>query len=187
MGRGKSLSQVEIGQILAYHDENRSGSWIANKIKRSKSVVNDFLRDPEQYGQAKRSGRPRSMTDRDRRHVLRLITDENKSCSSVISELGLKCHRSTVYRAAREAEHVQFKKANHKPPLSKEHRASRLEFAKNFIDFGDKWISVMFQTRKNSILMVRMVFIIFGQTFEKRRKFFPSGNSEVVALWCGRG
>ena len=187
MGRGKSLSEFEIGQILAYQSEGKSGRWIATKISRSKSVINDFLKDPEQYGQAKRSGRPKVFNDRDRRHVLRLLTDENRSCSSAKQELGLDCHRSTVYRAARQVEHIVFKKANHKPPLNKEHRAARVEFARKFIDFSEKWKTVMFSDEKKFNLDGPDGFHSYWSDLRKDEKIFSKrqfGGGSVM-IWAG--
>ena len=187
MGRGKSLSEFEIGQILAYQSEGKSGRWIANRMNRSKSAINEFLKNPEQYGQAQRSGRPRTLSDRDRRHVLRLLTDENRSCSSAKNELGLDCHRSTIYRAARETEHVDFKKANHKPPLSKEHRAARVDFAKKYIDFGDNWSPIMFSDEKKFNLDGPDGFHYFWSDLRKEEKIFSKrqfGGGSVM-VWAG--
>lgn len=187
MGRGKSLTDVEIGQILAYHDQGKSGRWIGNKIGRSKSLVNDFLKDPEQYGQAKHTGRPKVITDRESRHVLRLITDENMSCPEAKRQLELTCHRSTVYRNVRDAEHVDFKKANHKPPLTKEHRIARLNFAREHIDFGDKWLTVMFSDEKKFNLDGPDGFHRYWHDLGKEEQIFSKrqfGGGSVM-IWAG--
>ena len=187
MGRGKSLTEFEIGQILAYSSEGRSGRWIGNRINRSKSVVNEFLSDPDQYGTAQRSGCPKVLSDRDGRHILRLITNENKSCSSAQRELELPCHRTTAYRYARRAEHVEFKKANHKPPLTAEHRKARLNFAKDHIDFGDEWLSVMFSDEKKFNLDGPDGFHHYWSDLRKDEKVFSKrqfGGGSVM-VWAG--
>lgn len=148
MGRGKHLSEFELGQINALKGEGYSERDIAMKINRSKTAVHNYLDNPEGYGKAPRSGRPKSLSERDSRHALRLLSNQVTSCSAVKRELGFECHRSTLYRAARQAENLEFTKGIGKPPLTSEHKEKRLEFARNHVDYGDKWFNVMFSDEK---------------------------------------
>ena len=47
---GTHLSDIKIGQIIAFKKENCSSRVIAQKIGQSKTVVNNFLSDPKKYG-----------------------------------------------------------------------------------------------------------------------------------------
>ena len=164
MGKGSDLTQFEIGKIIALKDEGKSLRNIAEQINRSKSTVANYLSNPSSYRQNNRAGRPSILSDRDRHHVLRAITIENKTINEAKRELNLNCSKSTVWRAARNGENIDFKKVNSKSPLSPLHQEIRLNFAKKFIDYKDNWMKVMFSNEKNSISMVLMVIVIHGST-----------------------
>ena len=75
MPKGKYLSDSEKGQIMAYHKSELSQRQIAPLINRSFKVVNSYLKDPDSYGQNHRGGRPQALTLREKRVVLRDITN----------------------------------------------------------------------------------------------------------------
>ena len=49
MGKAKPLSEFEKSQINAFKRENLSNRKIATLIKRSPSVVDRYVKDPENY------------------------------------------------------------------------------------------------------------------------------------------
>lgn len=49
MGKGKPLTAVKNGMILTFKGGNKSARRIANELGRSKDVVLNFLRDPDNY------------------------------------------------------------------------------------------------------------------------------------------
>lgn len=61
MGYGKSLSDFEKGQIIAYQENGLSERQIAFKIRRSKTLIHNFLRDPNGYGKKKAVDIPLSL------------------------------------------------------------------------------------------------------------------------------
>ena len=61
MGRGKTLSEYEKGKIDAYSEEGRSCRAVAKLLKRSKSVVNNYMRLQKNYGIKKSPGRKKSL------------------------------------------------------------------------------------------------------------------------------
>jgi len=50
MGRGKALTPVEKGKIIAYKECNLTYRQIAEKIGKSKNVICNFLKNPANYG-----------------------------------------------------------------------------------------------------------------------------------------
>lgn len=56
MPRGKYLTDLEKGKILAYFDGKLSIPEIARKINRSDKVVRNFLRNQDNYGKNKKGG-----------------------------------------------------------------------------------------------------------------------------------
>ena len=65
MGKGKQLTSEEIGKIMAYRDEGLSMEQISVKIGRSKCTICHLLKDPENYGTKKSTGRKKSLGPRD--------------------------------------------------------------------------------------------------------------------------
>ena len=49
MPRGTVLTDLQKGQIMAYNDANKSIRQIDVAINRSKTVVGNFLKNPEAY------------------------------------------------------------------------------------------------------------------------------------------
>lgn len=47
MPKGRRLSQVEQGKILAYREQHLSQTLIAKKLNRSRKAIQTFLADPD--------------------------------------------------------------------------------------------------------------------------------------------
>ena len=62
--RGKKLSDSEQIKTLTLNEAGMSGSNTARKIGKFKTAINSFFRNPEDYGTNKRTGRPKSLTER---------------------------------------------------------------------------------------------------------------------------
>lgn len=71
MPSGTSLSQEERRKILAFRECGLSERTIASKISRSKTVVHNFLKSPENYAKTRRPGRPSKLDERDKRNIRR--------------------------------------------------------------------------------------------------------------------
>jgi len=102
MGRKKSLSEVQRGQIVALHNEGLSERKIASKLKVSKTAVHQSIKKFNQYGSYKdlhRRGRPRKTTIRDDRLMKRIVTRSPLSSNKVrgaLLERGVTVGRMTV-------------------------------------------------------------------------------------------
>ncbi|KAG3054248.1 hypothetical protein PI125_g25891, partial [Phytophthora idaei] len=70
MPRGKGFSEIEQGQMLGLRDSGLSYDAIAERLKRSKTGIYQFLKNPEAYNTKKRSGRPSKLTEKDSRRLL---------------------------------------------------------------------------------------------------------------------
>ena len=58
----KTLTVIERGRILELHKQNLSQRVIASEIRRSKTVVVNFLKDPDAYGTKKHIGTPKKIS-----------------------------------------------------------------------------------------------------------------------------
>ncbi|PSN32070.1 hypothetical protein C0J52_16221 [Blattella germanica] len=74
MGRKPPLSDVEKGKVLAYKDQGLSSREIARRIERSPWVVNNFLKHGHDYGKKKSPGRPRKLSSRQERTIIRQLS-----------------------------------------------------------------------------------------------------------------
>ncbi|KZC08907.1 hypothetical protein WN55_00301 [Dufourea novaeangliae] len=77
MDRGKFLNQSKIDRILLLRREKYSIAKIAKLVNRSRKVVSDLLKTPTQYGKKKSRGRPRIITNREKRAILRIASNFN--------------------------------------------------------------------------------------------------------------
>ena len=82
---GRTLTEEEKTKISVYCEENHSVSFIANKIKRSRTVVSNFIKNHEMYAKTKRPGRPPKLTTTARRRLLREAS-KGKSCSKELQQ-----------------------------------------------------------------------------------------------------
>ena len=79
MPLGRLLSEFEKGRISCLCTSGMSNRKIAAKIGRSPTVVDNYLRDPENYCQKHGGGRQKAMTDKSERKFLRDLSTNGRS------------------------------------------------------------------------------------------------------------
>ncbi|KAI5155340.1 hypothetical protein ENBRE01_3513 [Enteropsectra breve] len=72
MSRGKKLTNEEKGKILAYVDLGLSKSEISRRIRRSRTVIHNFIAHQDFYGDEHSSGRPGKLSKRQKRAIIKL-------------------------------------------------------------------------------------------------------------------
>ena len=102
MPRGFSLSKQEQGKILAFKDQNLKFREIARKLGRSVTVVGNFLSNPKNYGQTKRSGRKKILD-----HINRLASNSTLSLKSIKASTGVSVSKTIIWRSIIENSQVQ--------------------------------------------------------------------------------
>ena len=98
MGRKPALSDVEEEQILAYKNDGLSWREVSRRINRSTSVVNNFLKFGLEYGTKKCSGRPRKLTQRQERLVIRELSAGGTSLGRLAQDPNIHVKKSTLSR-----------------------------------------------------------------------------------------
>jgi transposase len=83
MPRGVILSDTEKGQISALRSTGLSEREIARRVGRSKTVVHQYLANPSNYGVKKRSGRPSTLTARDKRRIVNAASNSTASLRQI--------------------------------------------------------------------------------------------------------
>ena len=87
-----------------------SGSYIWRKIGRSKAALNYFIRNPEVYSSKKRTGRPKSLTERHSRQMWKLACEQKMSSDHIQEQLQFPCTSRTVRNVLSNNPIVQLKK-----------------------------------------------------------------------------
>uniref|UniRef100_K3X148 Tc3 transposase DNA binding domain-containing protein n=1 Tax=Globisporangium ultimum (strain ATCC 200006 / CBS 805.95 / DAOM BR144) TaxID=431595 RepID=K3X148_GLOUD len=98
MLRGSSLSDYEQGLISAMNAAGRSQREIAVAIRRSKTVVQTYLRDPGRYNTTQRSGRRSSLPAATVRCIVRAAKTKKYSSSQLVQALDLTVSARSVRR-----------------------------------------------------------------------------------------
>lgn len=70
------------------------------------------------------------------------------TCSQAKSALRLEGSVTTIWRAIKSDSYLKYRKPLRKPKLSQLHKQRRMEFAEKYVDFGDKWLHVIFSDEK---------------------------------------
>lgn len=149
MVRGKELSDNEKAHILGL----RKASWtvraIANDVKRSVGVIHKVLSSSAPFKKAKRSGRPRKVTERTSRSIVRSVSTQNLSASKVKAKLSLECSVRTIQRVLHGVDWLQYKKIKACPRRTKAHMQKRFEWCDRMACASDvQWANMIFSDEK---------------------------------------
>lgn len=148
MPRAPSLTDLEQGQVLAYATSNMSLRDIATRIKRSKTVVQAFLKSPDTYGTKKSSGRPRKLKTHDLTRLKRTASTGDFSARELRIELSIDASTRTVQRELQRCEHLAYVKARKSPRLTNAHRKKRVEWVERQLRERTDWARVIFSDEK---------------------------------------
>lgn len=150
MPRGVTLSERQVGKIVAFRDAGKTQRQIALLVKCSQGAVKNVLRDPASYGKKKRSGRPSKLTRRDRRSILRTASTSGVSSSRILSTLKLNVSSRTVRRVLEGTPTMKWTKMKIKPKLEPHHMDARLQFAQKHMSWTTEWSSVVWSDEKKN-------------------------------------
>lgn len=157
MGSGKTLTVAERGQIDAFKEMGLSSREIARKLNRSKTVVNNYLADPQNYGKNQKGRTAQATTSREKRLILRIASNSTQSATKIRSKSGVSASISTVRRIIRKDGTIQRRKLKKKPVLKQVHKELRMNFATEHVSWSSQWKRVVFSDEKSLTLTVPMV------------------------------
>jgi transposase len=143
------LSPEERKSILVLHDAGLTLSAVSNAAKRSIGVCHKVIKARGQPAKQSRRGRPKKVTERAKRSIVRAMSEEGASAKSVKHALGVNVSVRTVQRVCQDVPWLKFKKVRAGPELLPRHRTARRKWiddheAKTTAD----WSKVLFSDEK---------------------------------------
>lgn len=196
MRRGKLLSELQKGMILAYTAQGLSHRKIAEKVGCEHKAVANFLKNPQNYGKRRRYGRKRTVSDREKRRILWAASNSTKSSAQIRRDLGLKITSRTIQRVVNDSGYIVRAKMKLAVKFKKNDKPERLRFAHD--NMNTDWASVCYvyngqfvnfrsfsRTKRSGIWMGRMVGTHIGTICARNLCCFRKGTLVVVASWFG--
>ena len=148
MGRGKLLSATEKDVALNLHKKGMKISEIAENLNRSRKVIYNLLKDPKNYGTNRNGGRPRMISERQKRIILREASNSHLTARKIAEKVGISTNVRNVQRVLKQCEHIKRKKLKRKPPLTTKHKQARMKFAEDHLKWKKRWRQVLFSDEK---------------------------------------
>ena len=148
MPRGKRLSNYERGVIDGLDKVATSLNAIAKEINRWRRVVTSYIILKENYGKNKRTGRPRVISARSRKIILRDILKTGNCVLQIKTENNIAASATTVWRVIKEAQIFKYKKRKRAPLLKPHHIKRIFEWAVEKVTWSDNWDKVFFSDEK---------------------------------------
>lgn len=186
MGRAKTLTQEEIGKIIALKEENYSNRQIAIKIGRSDNVIRNYLKDAENYGKNQKGRTARATTERERSSILRKASNSAATARVIKEKVATSASIRTVQRVIKACPHIKRKKLQKKPHLLPRHKTARLEYCRNHIHWKEEWHQVIFSDEKKFNLDGPDGFQYYFHDLRKSERFLSRRHTAVgsVMVWA---
>ena len=100
---------TENNVIQRFHKKGHSFRKIAKKLRRSHTVVRNFLNKLPKYGLVKRSGRIIFVSEPEKPNILRKSSNTRISSVKIIHKLCVKMSSFTIDRVKRSANYLKYK------------------------------------------------------------------------------
>ena len=147
MPRNFPLNENENGQISAYKLEI-SISFIAKELLSSRTVVRNYLKDPELYGTKKRPGRPPWITNAARRQLFREASKGQSSSRNLQKSQNLSI-TLRVHQLLHESPNLVYRNGKKAPALTGKYKKIRVDLVKKKVTWTkEKWKTVVFSYEK---------------------------------------
>lgn len=150
--KGKEITQEEKKIILRLHEQKKSYRDIGKILNRSRYTIRNIVKkfkNKESLINRRRSGRPRKLTIREERVIIRNMKKKPKITSTELKailgeQFNVDVHQETIRRALRRAG-FSSRIARKKPSISKKNKKLRKKFANDYLPKENEfWDKVLF-------------------------------------------
>ena len=148
MSKGYRLTEKEKGKIDLLSSDKLSTREIGKKIKRSHTVVANYLKLKDNYGLKGNQGRVSKLTQLMKKKIIHLASKESMSASKIKHELQLPESTRTIQRVLKQCPTLIYKKFKSRPKLTAAHKLARLAFAENSIKSRVDWSKIVWSDEK---------------------------------------
>lgn len=190
MGHGKSLTEAEKAKISTLKDYMKlSNRQIAKEISRSECVVRNFLKNRDNYGQNKSTGRPSLISSTQKRQLIRSAANNFKSARQLMIENNVPIGVRRVRQILKASNHLVYTKMMRKPMLSPANIQARLTFADKHIHWTHEWQKIIFSDEKKFNLDGPDGFAYYWHDLRTEKQIFSkrqSGGGSVM-VWGAIG
>jgi len=111
-------------------------------------VISSYLKQGANYGTAPRSGRPITVSPRKSKAIIKAAEGKIITANQIKAQLGIGSSKHTILRTIRRCSDLKRLRLKRKPVLSDLHKAKRIDFAKRYMDLGEKWKYVIWSDEK---------------------------------------
>ncbi|GBL82202.1 hypothetical protein AVEN_252392-1 [Araneus ventricosus] len=153
MPKASQLSNEEVSKILHLKLLGKTVTEISKLLNRSKSMIYRVLTRKTPFEPKLRSERPHVTDIRSARRIQRMDSSQKMSICEITRISRLRISKNTVHRQIIESGYMIHAKMARRSPLSKLHISTRLQWARNRMSYGDKWMADLFSDEKNGTSM----------------------------------
>jgi transposase len=187
MGRKPRLTEYERGQIDAKRAAGLSVTQISKDIGRSFHAVKNYVDGKHEYGTKTSGGRPKSLSERDKRHIISTMSNQAVSVMAVKASLDLPVSERTIRRCIEESGKLQHRKMKKRPKLTEAHKLARVSWARIQIEKNFEWKNVSFSDEKKFNLDGPDGFAYYWHDIRKDEKVFSKrvqGGGSIMVWGC---
>mmetsp|Transcript_17629 Transcript_17629/g.19137 ORF Transcript_17629/g.19137 Transcript_17629/m.19137 type:complete len:269 (+) Transcript_17629:195-1001(+) len=146
--RLKPSLQVEMKRLHRLNPKKFNHYKLSAKFNVPRTTIRDFLKRSEISGGGAKPGRPRKLSPRDERHVIRLAANTKRSQQSIANALPVKVSRRTIGRILHRCPFIRRSKLRIHPEMKPEDPEKRRLFARKYHHWGNKWRKTFFLDEK---------------------------------------
>ncbi|GBO46936.1 Transposable element Tc3 transposase [Araneus ventricosus] len=148
MSKTSQLSYEEVSKILHMKLLGKTVKEISKLLNCSKSMICRVLTRKTPYEPKLRSERPRVIDIRSDRRIQRMASSQKMSIREITRVSRLRISKNIVHRRIIVSGYMIHAKMARRSPLSKLHINTRLQWARNRMSYGDKWMADLFSDEK---------------------------------------
>lgn len=144
MPLGSRLTTEEQAKLDLMKQLHFSIKKMSKTIGRSRDCIRRYLKDPIRYNAPKGSGRPKALSERAERAVVREASNSTIKLEELKVKLNLNVSKMTIQRVLKKSPHIERQKMISAPRLTNDKKRERMDFARNNMQTDWKLVSFCF-------------------------------------------